>query len=121
MTLCKICKNDCSNLKLYNRKSAAWVEEKKKRRKRKKHNLNPHFDENSVYRRGRGGSGTKVRIFEILDRLILRNQSVNILKTLRTYMQLILGRSSEIRKALKSFHYRNRVFICGTSCKTKDN
>ena len=61
----KMCNTDCFNLKPYNRKSAAWVEEKKKRRKRKKHNLNPHFDENSIYRRGRGGSGTKVRIIQI--------------------------------------------------------
>jgi len=39
----------------HHRKSASWVEEKRKRRKRKKHNLNAHFDDNSIYRKGRRG------------------------------------------------------------------
>ena len=50
---------------LTNRKSASWVEKnnRRKSRRHKKHNLNPHFDENSVYRRSypRGQSGYNPR------------------------------------------------------------
>ena len=108
-------------MKLYNRKSAAWVEEKKKRRKRKKHNLNPHFDENSIYRRGRGGSGTKVGIIQIFVPWILTKKKFNSLQASHIHTHFILGRSSKIRKALESCHYRNRVIVCGTSCETKDH
>ena len=51
-----VCKKNDEEVKIYLiRKSASWVEEKRKRRKRKKHNLNAHFDDNSIYRKGRRG------------------------------------------------------------------
>ena len=57
------------------RKSAAWVEHKKNRRKRKKHNLNAHFDDNSIYRRG--GHGRK-KVINILNKYRVKHNSREI-------------------------------------------
>jgi len=47
--------SDNEAIRPHHRKSASWVEEKRRKRKRKKHNLNAHFDDNSIYRKGRQG------------------------------------------------------------------